>query len=61
MERLSYEKKYNRDDFTVEYLTTLVDNIPTVTTRRGRKVLDIGLLAPDCFHFMKELQSRVGV
>ena len=61
LDRLSYEKKYNRDDFTVEYLTTLVDNIPTVTNRRGRKVLDIGLLAPDCFHFMKELHSRAGV
>ena len=61
LERLSYEKKYNRDDFTVEYLTTMVDNIPKVTDRRGRKVLDIGLLAPDCFHFMKELHSRVGV
>ena len=61
LERLSYEAQYNRDDFTVEYLTTLVDNIPTVTTRRGKKVLDSGLLAPDCFHFMKELHSRVGV
>ena len=45
----------------MEYLTTMVDNIPRVTDRRGRKVLDIGLLAPDCFHFMKELHSRVGV
>ena len=61
LERLSYERQYNRDDFTVEYLTTLVDNIPRVTSSRGRKVLDMSLLAPDCFHFMKELHSRVGV
>ena len=61
LQRLSYERRYNRDDFTVEYLSTLVDNVPTVTTDYGRQVLDIGILAPDCFHFMKELHSRIGV
>ena len=61
LERVSYDVQYNRDDFTVEYLTTLVDNIPRVTNSGGRQVLDMSLLAPDCFHFMKELHSRVGV
>ena len=27
----------------------------------GRLVPDLALLAPDCFHFMKELHSRLGV
>ena len=61
LQRLSYERRYNRDDFTVEYLSTLVDTVPRVTTSDGRRVLDIGILAPDCFHFMKELHSRIGV
>ena len=61
LQRLSYERRYNRDDFTVEYLSTLVDTVPRVTASDGRRVLDIGILAPDCFHFMKELHSRIGV
>ena len=27
----------------------------------GRLVPDLAILAPDCFHFMKELHSRLGV
>ena len=27
----------------------------------GRVIPDISLLAPDCFHFLKELHSRAGV
>jgi len=61
LEKLSYESRYNRDDFTVEYLTTFSDDIPMTRLRDGRVVPDISLLAPDCFHFMKELHSRVGV
>ena len=61
LQRLSYERRYNRDDFTVEYLSTLVENVPRVYTAEGGHVLDIGILAPDCFHFMKELHSRIGV
>ena len=28
LKRLSYERKYNRDDFVVEYVTALTDDIP---------------------------------
>ena len=28
LKRLSYEEKYNRDDFTVEYITAMTDDIP---------------------------------
>ena len=28
LKRLSYEERYNRDDFTVEYLTSMTDDIP---------------------------------
>ena len=61
LKRLSYEEKYNRDDFTVEYLSTLVDDIPRVRTAGGRHILDIDTLSSDCFHFRKELHSRMGV
>ena len=78
LKRLSYESKYNRDDFTVEYVTALTDDVPRyviillsliiimiilVRTRdsSGRVIPDISLLAPDCFHFLKELHSRAGV
>lgn len=61
MKRLSFEKKFNREDFTVEYLSTFVDDIPRTKTKEGRIVPDISLFAPDCFHFMKELHSRIGV
>ena len=77
LKRLSYEHRYNRDDFTVEYVTALTDDVPRyaislsliiitvilVRTRdsSGRVIPDISLLAPDCFHFLKELHSRAGV
>ena len=28
LKRLSYEHRYNRDDFTVEYVTALTDDVP---------------------------------
>ena len=56
---LSYLPQYNTDLFTVEYLPTLVTDLPH-TTVAGREVPDLSLLAPDCFHFMKELHSRIG-
>ena len=56
---LSFQPQYNRDDFIVEYLPTLEVDLPKVTIG-GRSVPDISLLAPDCFHFMKELHGRLG-
>ena len=33
LRRLSYEAKYNRDDFIVENLTTFTDDIPRTRTK----------------------------
>jgi len=57
--QLSFQSQYNRDDFTVEYLPTLEIDLPEVRVG-GRSVPDLSLLAPDCFHFMKELHGRLG-
>jgi len=59
LRNLSNSPKYNKDDFTVEYLPTLEGDLPRVNMG-GRSVPDLSLLAPDCFHFMKELHSRIG-
>ena len=60
LQYLSRRPEYNKDDFTVEYFPTLGLQTPTRVVA-GRTVPDITLLAPDCFHFMKELHSRIGM
>merc|ERR1711874_261401 len=59
LRKLSFLPQFNTDDFTVEYQSTLVADLPKATLG-GRAVPDLSLLAPDCFHFMKELHSRIG-
>ena len=61
LRKLSYEAEFNRDDFIVEYFSTFVDDVPKTRSPNGRIVPDLSLFAPDCFHFMKELHSRIGV
>jgi len=58
--KLSKESRYNREDFAVEMLTTVSEeNIFPMVNINGRQVLDLSLLAPDCYHFKKALHARI--
>jgi len=50
--------KFNNDLFTVEYVPAVQGRLPP-RMESGRLTLDLGLLAPDCFHFMSNLHGIV--
>ena len=58
LQRISEDPAYNRPDFGVEYFSLLSSDPPT-KLEGGKVVPDGELLAPDCFHFTKELQGTI--
>jgi len=56
---ISQDPAYNRNNFTVEYFPTLATELPT-RNEGGINVPNLDLLAPDCFHFNKDLHGRIG-
>jgi len=59
--RLATSPTYSREDFTVELVTTVGerDIFPEVAVGGGRTAPDLALLAPDCYHFTKDLHARI--
>ena len=59
--RLATSPAYSREDFTVELVTTVGerDIFPEVAVGGGRTAPDLALLAPDCYHFTKDLHARI--
>ena len=58
LQRISEDPLYHRPDFGVEYFSLLSADPPT-KTEGGKVVPDGGVLAPDCFHFTKDLQGTI--
>ena len=58
LQRISEDPLYHRPDFGVEYFSLLSADPPT-KIEGGKMVPDGGVLAPDCFHFTKDLQGTI--